>query len=86
VTFVFVCGGCGSVLFRDECPLLCGGEFKSLSYLESVLGRLGGRCPFCGRVLVVPPLRVEVSGLERCGGRLRGSRGKRVERVKLAAG
>jgi len=54
VPFVFDCSECESVIYVDLNPRLSEG------YLETLLARLGGKCPKCGHKLQLPPLKVEV--------------------------
>ena len=59
--FIFRCGRCGSTLHEDPNPVLDIGSYKRQTYLETVLTRLGGKCPSCGHELHIPPLEIEVS-------------------------
>lgn len=58
--FVFHCGRCGSVLFEDPKPVLKDGTYRRETYLENVVMKIGGSCPYCGRGLQVLPLKIEV--------------------------
>jgi hypothetical protein len=58
--FIFSCSQCGHVLYEDPNPLLQYGFYKSPTYLERVLIKLGITCPSCGHQLHVPPLRIEI--------------------------
>jgi hypothetical protein len=58
--FIFLCSQCGSVLYKDPSPLLQDGSYKSPTYFETVLMKLGHKCPSCGHELHVPPSRIEI--------------------------
>jgi DNA-directed RNA polymerase subunit RPC12/RpoP len=58
--FIFHCSRCGSILYEDPKPLLSDGSYKSPPYLESILRKLSGKCPFCGHKLQTIPSRIEI--------------------------
>jgi hypothetical protein len=62
--FLFSCRRCGAILYRDPKPVLRDGTYRRETYLESVVTKIGGRCPRCGRKLQVPPTTIEVSSDE----------------------
>ncbi|MGD0496409.1 MAG: hypothetical protein ABSB28_10320 [Candidatus Bathyarchaeia archaeon] len=58
--FIFYCSQCGSLLYEDSKPLLQDGTYRRQTYLQSVVLKIGGKCPNCGRKLHIPPSKVEV--------------------------
>ncbi|MGB8780094.1 MAG: hypothetical protein WCD81_05530 [Candidatus Bathyarchaeia archaeon] len=58
--FIFYCGRCGSLLYEDLKPVLQDGTYRRQTYLQSVVLKIGGKCPNCGRKLLIPPSKVEV--------------------------
>jgi hypothetical protein len=48
------------VVFEDPKPVLKDGTYRRETYLESVVMKIGGSCPYCGRSLRVLPLKIEV--------------------------
>lgn len=60
MTFTFYCHECGSVLYEDSKPVLHDGTFRKETYLQSIISRIGGKCPYCKRKLNFVPLRIEV--------------------------
>ena len=61
--FIFICSQCRSILYEDPSPLLQNGSYKSPTYFESVLTRLGDKCPLCGHELALTPSKIEVFAL-----------------------
>jgi len=59
--FLFSCRRCGAILYRDPKPVLRDGTYRRETYLESVITKIGGKCPRCGHKLQVPPTTIEVS-------------------------
>jgi hypothetical protein len=59
--FIFRCSQCGLILHRDRQPILCNWSFKQQTYLEYVFEMLGGKCPFCGNKLKIPPLEIKIT-------------------------
>lgn len=49
------------VLYQDSKPVLRDKSYRRETYLESVVARVGGKCPNCGRTLQVTPTSIEVS-------------------------
>lgn len=60
MTFTFYCHECGSILYEDSRPVLHDGTFRKETYLQSIISRIGGKCPYCKRKLNFVPLRIEV--------------------------
>lgn len=60
MTFAFYCHGCGSLLYEDHKPVLYDGTYRKETYLQSVISKIGGRCPRCKRRLCVIPLEIKV--------------------------
>ena len=60
MTFTFYCHECGSILYEDSKPVLHDGTFRKETYLQSIISRIGGKCPHCKRKLNFVPLRIEV--------------------------
>ena len=60
MTFTFYCHSCGSILYEDSKPVLHDGTFRKETYLQSIISKIGGKCPCCKRKLNFVPLRVEV--------------------------
>ena len=60
MTFTFYCHECGSILYEDSKPVLHDGTFRKETYLQSIISRIGGKCPYCKRKLNFVPLRIEV--------------------------
>ncbi len=44
--------------------MLRDGTYRRETYLESVVTKIGGKCPRCGHKLQVPPTTIEVSSAE----------------------
>jgi len=47
-------------LYEDSKPVLQDGTYRRQTYLQSVMIKIGGKCPYCGHRLQIPPLKVEV--------------------------
>lgn len=62
--FLFSCRRCGAILYRDPKPVLRDGTYRRETYLESVVTKIGGKCPYCGHKLQVPPTTIEVSNAQ----------------------
>jgi DNA-directed RNA polymerase subunit RPC12/RpoP len=58
--FIFNCSRCRSILYEDLSPILQNGCYKSPTYLESILMKLGDKCPSCGHRLQIPPSKIEI--------------------------
>ena len=71
VPFIFRCSRCGSTLYKDSNPVLDIGSYKRQTYLETVLTKLGGRCPSCGHRLHIPPLEIVVLAPKKGGTHLK---------------
>lgn len=61
VPFVFMCKRCGSVLYRDPKPVFRDRTYRRETYLEGVIAKIGGKCPYCDRALQPLPTRIDVS-------------------------
>jgi hypothetical protein len=61
--FIFICSQCRSILYEDPSPLLQNGSYKSPTYFENVLTRLGDKCHQCGHELALTPSKIEVFAL-----------------------
>jgi len=60
MTFIFHCHGCGSILYEDSTPVLKDGTYKKETYVESVISKVGGKCPYCRCELNSIPLEIDV--------------------------
>jgi hypothetical protein len=64
MTFTFYCHGCGSLLYEDPKPVLYDGTYRKETYLQSVISKIGGKCPHCKRRLSHIPLEIKVVASE----------------------
>jgi hypothetical protein len=76
--FIFSCSQCGRILYEDPSPLLQGGYYKSPTYFERVLMKLGPNCPSCRHELHVPPSNIEIFAPTRGNGLIETRRKRKV--------
>jgi hypothetical protein len=60
MTFAFYCHQCGSILYEDSKPVLHDGTFRKETYLQNIISKIGGKCPYCRCKLNFVPLRIKV--------------------------
>lgn len=79
--FLFSCKRCRAILYEDSKPVFRDGTYRRETYLETVVARIGEKCPCCGHRLQTPPATIDV-----CPDRMKVVRRRKSDRPFLRVG